>query len=145
MFKHILIATDGSDLAQIAVEKGLGLAKVLGAKVTAVTVTPSWASVAPGEAAMSFPVEEYVRATKENAAAILSSVTAAAKKAGVDCTSLHMADQFPADGILSAANDTACDLIVMSSHGRRGLQRLFLGSQAQEVLTHSPVPVLICR
>ncbi len=145
MFKHILIATDGSDLAQIAVDTGLELAKALGAKITAVTVTPSWASVAPGEAAISFPVEEYIRATQENAAAILSSVAAAAKKAGLECGQLHEADQFPADGILSAAKETACDLIVMSSHGRRGLQRLLLGSQAQEVLTHSPVPVLICR
>lgn len=145
MFKHVLIATDGSDLAKIAVKKGLELAKALGAKVTAVTVTPSWASVAPGDAPISFPVEEYNRATKENAEAILSSVAAAAEKAGVECTPLHEADQLPADGILSAAEKTACDLIVMSSHGRRGLQRLFLGSQAQEVLTHSLVPVLICR
>lgn len=145
MFKHILIATDGSDLAQVAVDTGLELAKALGAKITAVTVTPPWAAVAPGEAALSFPVEEYIRATQENAAVILSSVVAVAQKAGVECAHIHEADQFPAEGILSAAKETACDLIVMSSHGRRGLQRLFLGSQAQEVLTHSAIPVLICR
>lgn len=145
MFKHILVATDGSDLAQVGVDAGLELAKALGAKITAVTVTPSWAAVAPGEAAISFPVEEYIRATQENAEAVLSAVAASAKKAGVDCAVRHEADQFPAEGILSAAQETACDLIVMSSHGRRGLQRLFLGSQAQEVLTHSSVPVLICR
>jgi nucleotide-binding universal stress UspA family protein len=145
MFKHLLIATDGSELARIALEKGLELAKALGAKVTAVTVTPSWAAVAPGEVAISFPVEEYIRATKENAAAILSSVAESAKRAGVECTVLHEADQFPADGILSAAKREKCDLIVMSSHGRRGLRRLFLGSQAQDVLTHSTIPVLICR
>jgi nucleotide-binding universal stress UspA family protein len=145
MFRHILIATDGSDLAQIAVDKGLGLAKVLGAKVTIVMVTPSWTSMVPGEAAMSFPVEEYTRAIDENARAVLLSAASVAKRAGIECATLHEADQFPAEGILSAAKETACDLIVMASHGRRGLQRLFLGSQAQEVLTHSSVPVLICR
>lgn len=145
MFRNILIATDGSDLAQLAVSKGLALAKALDAKIAAVTVTPSWASVAPGEAAIAFPVEEYNRAAKENAAAILASVTEAAKQIGVECATIHKPDQFPAEGILSAAQDTSSDLIVMSSHGRRGLKRFFLGSQAQEVVTHSTIPVLICR
>jgi nucleotide-binding universal stress UspA family protein len=145
MFKHILIATDGSDLARKALDHGLDLARALGAKVTVVTVTPSWASVAPGEAAIAFPVDEYIRATKENAAAILASAEAAAKRAGVPCATRHEADRFPAEGILSAAEESGCDLIVMSSHGRRGLQRFFLGSQAQEVVTSSPLPVLICR
>ncbi|MCC7250565.1 universal stress protein [Hyphomicrobium sp.] len=145
MFKHILIATDGSDLAEKAVEQGLNLAKGLGAKVTAVTVTPSWAATVPGEVAVALPVEEYMRATKENATAILSSVEAAAKRVGVACVARHETDRFPAEGIIAAATETGCDLIVMSSHGRRGLRRLLLGSQALEVLTHSTVPVLICR
>lgn len=145
MFRNILIATDGSDLAQIALEKGLELGKSLGAKVTVVTVTPSWALLVPGDTAMSFPVEEYVRATEENAAAVLSSAQAFAKQVGVECATRHEANQLPAEGILSAANEIACDLIVMASHGRRGLQRLFLGSQAQKVLTHTSVPVLVCR
>lgn len=145
MFKHVLIATDGSDLARIAVETGLELAKALGVKATAVTVTPTLASVAPGETEIGFPIEEYMRAAKENAADILSSVSDMAKRIGIACTTIHEPDQYPADGILSAAEKTGCDVIVMSSHGRRGLQRLFLGSQAQEVLTHSKIPVLICR
>src|SRR5688572_1849823 len=128
MFKHILIATDGSDLAQAAVQKGLGLSKALGAKATAVTVTPSWAAVMPAEATIALPVEEYVRATKEGADAILSSVGEQARRVGVECAFRHEAEQFPAEGILSAAKETGCDLIVMSTHGRRGLQRLFLGS-----------------
>jgi nucleotide-binding universal stress UspA family protein len=145
MFKNILIATDGSDLAQKAVEKGIGLAKSLGAKVTIVTVSPSWTSVVPDDTAMSFPVEEYIRAINKNAETALSSAATVAMRAGVEFATIHEADQFPAEGILSAAKQTACDLVVMASHGRRGLQRLFLGSQAQEVLTHSSVPVLICR
>lgn len=145
MFEHILIATDGSDLARIAVETGLGLAKALGAKATAVTVTPSLASVAPGEPEIGFPVEEYIRATKENAAAILSTVSDSAKRIGIACATIHEPDQYAADGILSAAEKAGCDVIVISSHGRHGLQRLLLGSQAQEVLTRSTIPVLICR
>jgi nucleotide-binding universal stress UspA family protein len=145
MFKHILIATDGSDLAQRAVDHGLALAKALGAKASAVTVTPSLATVAPGKAAVMIPMEDYVRATNENAAAILASVEASAKRLGVDCALLHERDQLPSEGILAAAQGAGADLIVMSSHGRRGLERLFLGSQAQEVLTHSTIPVLICR
>jgi len=145
MFKHIMIATDGSELSQIAVDKGLQLAKALGAEVTAVTVTPTWVSMAPAEVAMSFPVEEYVRATQVSAQAILSPIADAAKQAGVTCVLRHEADQLPAQGILSAAKATGSDLIVMSSHGRRGIKRLLLGSQAQEVLTHSTIPVLIFR
>jgi nucleotide-binding universal stress UspA family protein len=145
MVKHILIATDGSDLAQTAVDRGLELAKALGTKVTAVTVTPPWAAVAPAEVAVTLPVEEYMRAAKENATAVLAAVASSAKRAGVECAIRHEADRFPAEGILSAAEATGSDLIVMSSHGRRGLERLLLGSQAQEVLTHSTVPVLIVR
>lgn len=145
MFKHILIATDGSGLAQKAVDQGLDLAKALGAKVTAVTVTPSLASVAPGRAAVVVPIEDYIRAVKENTTAIFSSVSASAKRVGVECTLRHEAEQLPAEGILAAAKETGCDLIVMSSHGWRGWKRLLLGSQAHEVLTHSTIPVLICR
>jgi nucleotide-binding universal stress UspA family protein len=145
MFKHILIATDGSDLAQVAVQTGLELAKALGAKVTAVTVTQPWAELMPGEAAITPPVEEYVGALQAEADTILSSVAEQAKRLQIECKSRHEAEQLPAEGILSAAKATACDLIVMSTHGRRGLQRLFLGSQAQKVLTHSTVPILICR
>lgn len=146
MFKHVLIATDGSDLAQKAVDQGLNLAKALGAKVTVVTVTPAWAAVAPpGLVSISVPVEDYIRASQENATSILSSAEAAAKRAGVECTTRHEADQFPADGILAAAEKTGADLIVMASHGWRGLKRLLLGSQTHEVATRSPVPVLVCR
>jgi nucleotide-binding universal stress UspA family protein len=145
MFKRILIATDGSELSRVAVDKGLRLAKALGAEVTAVTVTPSWVSLAPAEAAMAFPVEEYVRATNESAQAILSPVAEAAKQAGVTCIVRHEPDQLPAQGILAAAEAMGSDLIVMASHGRRGLKRLLLGSQANEVLTHSKIPVLIVR
>jgi nucleotide-binding universal stress UspA family protein len=138
MFKHILIATDGSDLARVAVQKSLELAKALGAKVTAVTVTQHWAELMPGEAAITPPVEEYVGALQAEADTILSSVAEQATRFQVECIGRHEAEQHPAEGILSAAKATACDLNVMSTHGRRGLQRLFLVSQAQRCWLTAP-------
>jgi nucleotide-binding universal stress UspA family protein len=145
MYRHILIATDGSELAQKAVEQGAALAKAIGAEVTMVTVTEPWTSVAPGEMAISFPVEEYEKGAASNAARTLAAAQEIASQRGISCKSVHVKDQFPADGIIDTAKTSGCDLIVMASHGRRGLARVFLGSQAVRVLTHSPVPVLICR
>jgi nucleotide-binding universal stress UspA family protein len=145
MFKHILIASDGSDLAKRAEDRGLELAGLLKAKVLAVTVTEPWAAVVMGEAAVGFPVEDYEKAAKESAARILAPIGEKAKKAGVDCRTSHVADQFPAEGIIAAAKEHGWDLIVMASHGRRGLAKLFLGSEATKVLTLSTVPVLVCR
>jgi nucleotide-binding universal stress UspA family protein len=145
MFKHILIGTDGSELAQKAVTEGLELAKCSGAKVTVINVTEPWVAVAPGEIAMAFPIKEYDESVAANAAQILSAVETQAKALDVACTTLHVKDQFPAEGIVETATQRGCDLIVMSSHGRRGLMRFLLGSQAIKVLTHSTIPVLVCR
>jgi nucleotide-binding universal stress UspA family protein len=145
MYKHILIATDGSELAAKAVTAGLELAKQLGAKATAVTATEPWAAVVSGEAAFGFPPDEYEKAAAHTAGRVLSAVSDAARRIGIDCATLHARDQYPAEGILEVAKANGCDLIVMASHGRRGLSRLLLGSEAVRVLTHSTVPVLICR
>ncbi len=145
MYKHLLIATDGSDLAKKAVEQGLALAKALNAKATAVTVTESWVAVVSGEMAFGFPIEEYDKSCAANAAQILSAVTELARMTGIACETLHVKDRFPADGIIEAAKARGCDLIVMASHGRRGISRILLGSQANQVVTRSTVPVLICR
>jgi nucleotide-binding universal stress UspA family protein len=144
MYRHILIATDGSELAQKAVTAGLALAKELKATVTAVTATEPWSAMAGGEPALVFPIEEYDKAAAENAARILAGVSAAAKDAGVPCATVHVND-FPAEAIVETAKAKGCDLIVMASHGRRGLSKILLGSQASRVLTLSPLPVLICR
>jgi nucleotide-binding universal stress UspA family protein len=145
MYKHILIATDGSELAGKAVAAGFELAKQLGAKVTAVTVTEPWTAYMSGEFGLAFPVDEYEKSSNESAARILASVSKLARKADIACATVHAKDQYPADGILETAKKNNCDLIVMASHGRRGLGKLILGSQAVKVLTHSTVPVLICR
>jgi nucleotide-binding universal stress UspA family protein len=145
MYKHILIATDGSELAGKAVAAGFALARALNAQVTAVTVTEPWTALVSGEAMIAFPVEDYEKTANENAARILAGVSALARKADISCATVHAKDQYPADGILDTAKKSGCDLIVMASHGRRGLGRLLLGSQAVNVLTHSSLPVLICR
>jgi nucleotide-binding universal stress UspA family protein len=144
MYKHILIATDGSELAGRAVTTGLTLAKAFKAKVTAVSVTEPWSAMVTGEPALVFPIEEYEKAAAANAARILSGVSTVAKDAGVECGTVH-ANDFPAEGIVATVKAKGCDLIVMASHGRRGLSKLLLGSQTTRVLTLSTVPVLVCR
>jgi nucleotide-binding universal stress UspA family protein len=144
MYKHILVATDGSELAGKAVRTGLALAKQLEASVTIVSATEPWTAMVTGEAAFAFPVEEYEKAAAENVARILSEGAEAARIQGVKCETVHAKD-FPAEAIIDTAKTKRCDLIVMSSHGRRGLARILLGSQATRVLTLSTVPVLICR
>ena len=145
MYAHILIATDGSELAGKAVAAGFDLARRFGSTVTVVTVTEPWTAVVTGEAALGFPMDEYEKWAHESASGILAGVMKLARKAGISCSTVHVKDQFPAEGILEIAKKDNCDLIVMASHGRRGLGRLLLGSQATKVLTHSSVPVLVCR
>jgi nucleotide-binding universal stress UspA family protein len=145
MYKHILIASDGSELAGRAVEQGLTLAKTLGSKVTAVSVTEPWTAAVSGEWAVAFPVEEYEKAAAANARKILSDVSETAARIGVACETVHIKDQFAAEGIVEEAKNRGCDLIVMGSHGRRGIAKFVLGSQANRVLTHSTTPMLIVR
>ncbi len=145
MYQHLLLATDGSELAGKAVIQGLELAKHLQAKVTVVTVTAPWPAAAYGTIPTPSLIDLYEKTSAENAAGFLSTASEAAKKTGVTCATLHVKDRYPAEGIISAAKDKACDLIVMASHGRGTLGRLLLGSEASKVLTLSPVAVLICR
>lgn len=149
MYKHILISTDGSDVAQKGVDHGLSLAKTLGAKVTVVTVTerfPIYADVT-GVGWVPGPTEvaDYEASQKKWADGVLGKVKAAADKLGVEAETVHVPDALPAEAILETAKSRGCSLIAMSSHGRRGLGRLLLGSQTSEVLAHSPVPVLVVR
>jgi len=145
MYRHILIATDGSELAGKAVAAGLALAKQLDAKVTAVTVIEPWPSIAKHIAiSHAAAFMEYQKAAKHDAARILGEVNRTAQNLGVQCETVT-ATGSAAEAIIETANGKPCDLIVMSSHGRRGLVRVLLGSQAMRVLTLSSLPVLICR
>ncbi len=144
MYTNLLIASDGSELAGKAVAHGLKLAKALGAKATAVIVSDPWTAFSANDTT-PFPVEEYERACEDAALKVLGDIAARAAAEGVACTTRHIKDQFPAEGIIEAAKTAGSDLIVMASHGRRGMSRLLLGSQANKVVTHSTIPVLIVR
>lgn len=144
MYQHILIATDGSDLAQKAVAMGLSLAKAHRARVTAITASEPWSVARSSDGALAVPFDAYEQAAASAAAKILASVGKLANQLDVECATAHVKEH-PAEGILQAARSRGCDLIVMASHGRRGLSRLMLGSQAVRVLTHSVVPVLVCK
>jgi nucleotide-binding universal stress UspA family protein len=145
MFKHILIATDGSELAGKAAADGLALAKAFGARVTAVTVTDIFPTGPYSPIPFPATIERYEAAAAEGAAKILASVAEAAARQGVGCRTVHVRDQTPAEGIIATTAAEGCDLVVMASHGRRGVSRLLLGSQAQKVVALSPVSVLVCR
>jgi nucleotide-binding universal stress UspA family protein len=145
MYKHLLIATDGSEFAAKGVRHGLELAKALGSQATITTVTEPWDPEIVGEVAVAVPPAEYAKSTAANAARLLDAAKVIAAGIGVPANTLHISERRPAEGIIEAATDTGCDLVVMASHGRRGLSRLLLGSQANEVVTHSSVPVLIVR
>jgi nucleotide-binding universal stress UspA family protein len=148
MYKHILIATDGSDLAQKAESTGLTLGKALNAQATAVTVTEPWdafSMAALADRGMPNPVADYDECMAAAANRILWGVSETAKRIGVSCATLHVKDRHPAEGIIAAARERGCDLIVVASHGRRGISRVLLGSQAMKVVSLSPVPVLVCR
>lgn len=143
MFEHILIATDGSELATKAVTAGLDLAKALGAKVTFVAVTEPRTHFAP----VSQPplLTEDDEALKRSAETVLANACADAVKLNITCTSVYVPNQFPAETILREAKARGCDVIVMASHGRRGLARLVLGGETVRVVTHSEIPVLVYR
>lgn len=149
MYTNIVCAIDGSELSTKALKHALALAAKTGAKLTAVTVTEPSIIVSPGAEMMmvdtSAIIADLDKAKAESAKGILAEADAQAKASGAAITGLHVANSTAADGILHAAREQGADLIVMGSHGRRGLGRLLLGSQASEVLSHSELPVLIVK
>ena len=145
MFKHLLIATDGSPASEKALTQGLLLAKTLAAQATVVTVTEPWTEGAYATIPTPSLIRAYEKAATGGAAAILDGVRKAAEEAGVRCQMRHIKDQHPAEGIIKAAKDQGCDLIIVGSHGRGAMGRILLGSTSLKVLTFSPIAVLISR
>jgi nucleotide-binding universal stress UspA family protein len=146
-YKHILVPTDGSTLSLKAAKAAAALARDLGARITAVYVTAPYMPTLNAEGALivnhGFDQRAYNAATEKHAAAALGKIAAAAGK--VKCAQVHVSFPSPWQGIIGAAKKNKCDLIVMASHGRRGLAGLLLGSETLKVLTHSKTPVLVCR
>src|SRR5579871_372983 len=148
MYAKILLSTDGSDVARRGVEHGIALAKALNAKVIVITVTGSLpVDYGSGHASGWMPTKEEIdrfdAASKERASSVLDEARALAEQIGISAEFLHVPNAHPATAIIETAKSRGCDLIVMASHGRRGLRKLLLGSQTSEVLVNGSVPVLV--
>lgn len=148
MYANILMSTDGSDVASRGVEHGIALAKALNAKATIVTVTePLPIDYGGGHHSGWIPaqaeIDNFDAACRERAGRVLDEARTMAERSGLSVELLHVPNSHPATAIVETAKSRGCDLIVMASHGRRGLRRLFLGSQTSEVLVNGSVPVLV--
>lgn len=146
MYKNILLPTDGSELAAKAVEHGITLAKTLGAKITVLMVTTPFHtfSLEP-PAIMDSTADEYTRQMNERAAKITEAVAVAVRFAGLQAETAVVEHEHPYRAIIDTANSKGCDLVIMASHGRRGVAAVVLGSETVKVLTHSTIPVLVYR
>ncbi|MGT2465331.1 universal stress protein [Mesorhizobium atlanticum] len=149
MYKRILIATDGSELAQKGAAHGLELAKGLGATVTFVTVSEPFPALAWGGAMAGYVAADelvnYEESARKYASELLGKCKAEADAKGVGSKAVHIENRTPAEAILEVAGAEGSDLIVMASNGRRGLGRLVLGSQTAEVVSLTQIPVLVVR
>ncbi len=146
MYTHILVPTDGSDLAQKGVDHALALAKGLGSKVTIVTVSPPFPRVyGDGWLPSDEDIERYDAENQKAAEALLARVKAKAEGLGITADTIHAKNTSPATAIVEASERLGANLIVMASHGHRGIARMLVGSQTSEVLAHSKLPVLIVR
>ena len=147
MYKHVLVPTDGSDLSNDAITKAVQFAKETGARITVLHVMPEYIPPAFAEfpAAGQASFAEFMKATEETGKSILGAAQKSAHAASVNCETISIRHTQPYRAIIDVARDKGCDLIFMSSHGRRGLSALVLGSETNKVLTHSSIPVLVFR
>jgi nucleotide-binding universal stress UspA family protein len=149
MYKHILVPTDGSALSDKAVAAAIKLAQLLGARITAFhamepyPLQGAYAAEASGVAELQ--PEIFAERSEEYAKRVLDAVASAATAANVQCTTDYATSRSASQAIVEKARKEACDLIVMASHGRRGLEGFLLGSETQKVLTHTLIPVLVYR
>jgi nucleotide-binding universal stress UspA family protein len=146
-FHHLLVPTDGSEISDRAVEQAVGLAAALGARLRILHVQVSFpiSLVGVGELVEPSTVDALMAATQQRAEAILGQAMARAAAAGVEADQCLLVNPQPHQAILEEARAQGCDLIVMASHGRRGLEGLLIGSETQRVLTQSSCPVLVVR
>ena len=148
MYKHVLIATDGSDLASKGLEHGLALARPLNAKVTVLTVSEPLRLDMVNAARMGGiddPVSRYDQQIDAIMKERFADIERRTAEFGITAELAHEIDEAPAEAIVRYARLNGCDLIVMASHGRRGVQKVLLGSQTSEVLAHTTIPVLVVR
>ena len=149
MFKHILVPTDGSELSRTCVKQAIKTAKALNAKITAVHIVGKYQLPWQSEDWV-MPVIPKLKERFDDAAAararkILAPIKSAASTAGVRCDTVVATGDVPYEAIIKQARKSKCDLIMMASHGRRGIHGILLGSETVKVLTHSKIPVLVVR
>lgn len=145
MFRHILLPTDGSKLSEKSVKLGVGMAKALKARVTVLHVSPKFHAFTYQMDLLQIAPSDYAKACEASARRYLDSAKRTAAAAGVKCDVMHITSDLPFKEIIKTAQKKKCDLIVMASHGRRGIKALVLGSETQKVLTHGKIPVLVSR
>jgi nucleotide-binding universal stress UspA family protein len=148
MYKHILVPTDGSKLSTHAVRAACNLAQTCGARITGIYVIPPYVPPIYAEGMIyiaDLGPKRHKEVMQKAATKALAVLSAEARRAGVACAGVAPVADQPWEGILKAARGKRCDLIVMASHGRRGIAGLLLGSETTKVLTHSKIPVLVCR
>ena len=147
MYERILVATDGSPLSDKAVEHTLSLAKLTGASVVALKVVPRYprSYLEGGATVDTTEIKRIETQWADQAQEVLNKIKAEGKTAGVTVKTSIAKSDLIAESIMAAADKQKADLIVMASHGRKGIKRLLLGSETQHVLTHSKVPVLVLR
>jgi nucleotide-binding universal stress UspA family protein len=145
MYKHILVPTDGSEFSRKGISHAIALAKLTSAKITGIIDSRSWEAIRAGHIAALMEREEYENRDAANAEESLAFITEAAKAAGVPCEVIHTTVGHPYKAIIDTARSKNCDLIVMASHGWRGLTAMLIGSETKKVLTHTEIPVLVYR
>ncbi|HMA08862.1 MAG TPA: universal stress protein [Ramlibacter sp.] len=145
MFKHMLLPTDGSVASEVAIRKALDLARGSGARVTGLHVVQPFHLLSANVEMIEDTRPVYEAHSEAQAKACLAVIDQAAREAGVSCETCVVRADHPYEAIIQTARERGCDLIVMASHGRRGMQALLLGSETQKVLTHCTVPVLVLR
>jgi nucleotide-binding universal stress UspA family protein len=148
MYHHLLIPTDGSDLAEKAVKAGIDFARSVGARITAFIAVPEYQLPGPTEVMAHkrvISMQEHEERAKQHAQAVLTTIAQRAAAAGVDYDSDYSLCDRPHEAIIDAAKKHGCDLIFMASHGRSGLSEFLHGSETKGVLTHSTIPTLVYR
>lgn len=145
MFKHLLLPTDGSGASETAARKGLQLAKAQGARVTAIHVVPAFHTLSYHALMLEDTRTEFAAQCKSQAQKFLGEIERFAREEGVPCHTVMATSDHPHEAIAETAAQSGCDLIVMASHGRRGLKAMLLGSETHKVLTHAKMPVLVLR
>lgn len=147
MYKHLLIPTDGSPLSEMALRQGIAFARAIRARVTALTVSPTFRAFEIDPIMVSYTPspEDYARDAAARAEKYLAVARVEAGIAGVNCETVHVTRDQVFEAIIDTATEKGCDLIFMASHGRKGIAAFVLGSETNKVLTHSRIPALVCR